>query len=488
VCRHENIRDFFEYERENDSPGPEMISSKKLFPIASPFSGRERANELRKSRHISGRSLHEPRYFGRFALISLGGPSHQERKDVAETLTATGIPEFPQPRADGCPFAPPPTLRAAAAENPVSRVRIWDGSTPWIVTGHAEQRAILSDRRASMDDTRPGFPHQNAATAETVAGRTPSIFTTDPPEHTRFRRVMTYPFTARRIEALRPVIQKITDDLIDAMLAGPKPADLVQAIAFPLPSMMISELLGVPYADHEFFQRNGAVLCDRNATSEDFARAYGGMVAYLAELITSRGDSPGQGWVSDLAERVEAGEITVPEAAEMGVISHIAGYETSANMIALGTLALLQNPDQLAVFRDSDDPKVIANAVEEMLRYLSIVHTGQRRIAVEDIEIGGETIRGGEGIIVPLPAANWDPEVFPEPERLDLHRQARRHHAFGFGIHQCVGQQLARVELQVVYDTLCKRIPTLELATSVDQIEFKHDKIVYGVYELPVTW
>jgi cytochrome P450 len=401
------------------------------------------------------------------------------------TQTVTNLPEFPADREAGCPFAPPPALRAVAAEKTVSRVRIWDGSTHWLVTGHAEQRAVLSDPRVSIDEKRPGFPHQNAANAETIQHRPQTIFNSDAPEHTRFRRLMTFPFTAKRVEALRPVIQQITDDLIDTMLAGPRPTDLVQALALPLPTLMISELLGVPYSDHAFFQRNAAVSVDRNATPEENVRANTELVEYLARLIA---DAPTEGWVADLAERVKAGDITVPEAAQLGVVLLIAGHETSANMISLGTLALLNNPDQLAVFRDNDDQKVIAAAVEEMLRYLSIAHHGLRRIALEDIEIGGQPIRAGEGIIVPLPIANWDPSVFPEPDTLDLHRQARQHHAFGFGIHQCVGQQLARVELQVVYSTLHKRIPTLRLATDMDQLRFKDDHFAYGVFELPVSW
>ncbi|MEV7038423.1 cytochrome P450 [Amycolatopsis sp. NPDC051061] len=402
---------------------------------------------------------------------------------MTETFT-----EFPAARAAGCPFAPPPALREVAAERPLSRVRLWDGSSPWLITGHAEQRSILSDPRVSMDDKRPGFPHQNAATAENVRHHPQTIFNTDAPEHTRFRRLMTFPFTAKRVEALRPAIQQITDDLIDKMLAGPKPVDLVQAVALPLPTLMICELLGVPYEDHDLFQRNATVAVDRNATAEDNTRANTELVGYLARLITTRMENPGEGWVAELAERVKTGEIDVAGAAQLGVVLLIAGHETSANMIALGTLALLENPDQLDVFRTGDDPKVIAGAVEEMLRYLSIAHHGLRRVATENIEIGGETIRAGEGIIVPLPVANWDGDVFPDPERLDLHRQARQHHAFGFGIHQCVGQQLARVELQVVYSTLYKRIPTLAPATGVDSLRFKDDYLAYGVLELPVTW
>jgi cytochrome P450 len=172
----------------------------------------------------------------------------------------------------------------------------------------------------------------------------------------------------------------------------------------------------------------------------------------------------------------------------MATVLLIAGHETSANMIALGTLTLLQHPDQLALLRDDPEPATVAAAVEEMLRYLTVPHTGQRRIALADVELGGVTIRAGEGVIVALPAGNWDPVAFPDPETLDLGRAAAHHHAFGFGIHQCVGQQLARVELQVVYGTLYRRVPTLALAVPPADLEFKHDALAFGVHRLPVTW
>ncbi|MGW1712608.1 cytochrome P450 [Streptomyces sp. NPDC002156] len=407
----------------------------------------------------------------------------------AATDQAAEIPEWPMPRADGCPFDPPPALRPLTAGKGLAKVRIWDGSTPWIVTGHAEQRTLLNDPRVSVDERLPGFPHWHEGAASAVAYRPRSVFNSDAPEHTRYRRIMTSPFTFKRVEALRPTIQKITDDLIDAMLAGPKPADLVQALALPLPTLMISELLGVPYEDHEFFQQKASIGIDRYATAEQTAAVFTELNGYLVRLVEAKAADPGDDALSDIAQRVNAGDITVAEAAMMGLGLHAAGHETSANMIALAVVALLEHPDQLALLRDTDDPKVVAGAVEELLRYLGIIHGGQRRIATEDIEIGGEVIRAGEGIVVELLSANRDANFFPEPDRLDLHRaNARHHNAFGFGIHQCVGQQLARVELQVVYGTLFRRIPSLALATTVDEIEFKQDHLAYGVHALPVTW
>lgn len=402
--------------------------------------------------------------------------------------TAEVSPYFPMARAEGCPFDPPSELRSTVAERPVSRVRIWDGSSPWIVTGHAEQRALLADPNVSVDDRLPGFPHWNEGIATMAPQRPDSVFNTDPPVHTRYRRMMTAPFTFKRVQAMRPVVQRITEELLDTMTAGPPPADLVAALALPLPTQVISEILGVPYEDHEFFQHHATVGVDRYATSEQAMQSFAAQVEYLVGLVERRAAEPEDDVISDLAQRVAAEEITVLEAAQMGLGLLVAGHETSANMIGLGTLALLENPDQLAVLRDTEDPAVVANAVEELLRYLGIIHNGQRRIAKDDIEIGGEVIRAGEGIIIELATANRDPRTFDGPENLDLHRSARDHHAFGYGIHQCIGQQLARVELQVVFGTIFRRVPTLSLATPLDKVEFKHDRLAYGVYQLPVSW
>lgn len=230
---------------------------------------------------------------------------------------------------------------------------------------------------------------------------------------------------------------------------------------------------------------------DRNATSDDLAEGATELSKYLVRLLEARMAEPAEDMVTDLGKRVKDGELSVREATQLGTGMLIAGHETTANMIGLGIVALLGDPDKIAertaVFRGDDDA-AIAGAVEELLRYLSIIHTGQRRVALEDIEIGGETIRAGEGIIIDLAPANWDGTVFPEPELLDLTRPARQHMAFGFGPHQCVGQQLARAEMVIAFRTLFRRIPTLRLAVGVDEIPFKNDRLAYGVYELPVTW
>ncbi|MEV6647847.1 cytochrome P450 [Amycolatopsis sp. NPDC051371] len=401
-------------------------------------------------------------------------------------MTSTAeIPEFPMTRAAGCPFDPPPAARALQGEAPLARVRLWDGSTPWLVTRYAEQRTLLADPRVSADITRPGYP----SPAPLPKGGTGiSFILMDNPEHARLRKMVTAPFTIRRTAAMRPAVQKIVDEQIDRLLAGPKPVDLVEAFALPVPSLVICELLGVPYADHDFFQENSKLIIRRDAKPEERAAGHQALVGYLDRLMGEKLEAPADDLLSGLATRVNAGELSRTEAAQMGVLLLIAGHETTANMIALGTLALLEHPDQLALLREGDDPALVASAVEELLRYLNITHNGRRRLALEDIEIGGVTIRAGEGLIMANDVANRDPAVFPDGDRLDLTRDAHRHVAFGFGVHQCLGQPLARLELQVVYSTLYRRIPTLALATDLDRVPFKHDGSVYGVYELLVTW
>jgi cytochrome P450 len=408
------------------------------------------------------------------------------------TDTATEIhnetPYFPMERDARCPFAPPEGTKKLREINPVSRVRIWDGSTPWLITGLEAQKALLGDPRISVDEKLAGFPHWNEGMKANVSIRPKSVFNSDGEEHARFRRMMTRAFTVKRVKALRPFIQETVDGLLETMTEGPKPADLVSALALPVPSIVICQMLGVPYENHDFFQENSVQAVDRYATPEENMQAFANMFMFMMEIVEKKITEPADDVLSDFAGYAREGEIDAAEAAQMGLGMLIAGHETSANMIALGTLALLENPEQLKLIRDAEDDKIVGNAVEEMMRYLGIIHNGQRRIALEDIDISGQHIKAGDGVIVDLSSSNWDPEAFPEPEALDITRSARLHTGFGFGPHQCIGQQLARAELQIVYNTLFKRLPDLALAVPAEEVEFKSDRLAYGVYTLPVTW
>jgi cytochrome P450 len=398
------------------------------------------------------------------------------------------VPDYPMARDARCPLDPAPGLTLLQAEAPLVKVRLWDGSTHWLVTRYAEQRALLADPRVSADVTHPGFPHASEAFRERTSVFR-SFITMDDPGHSRLRQMVIPPFAAARVEAMRPAIQRIVDDQIDALLAGQKPADLVERFAMPVPSLVICRLLGVPYEDHGLFQRSSRMLMSWDTPPRQAEGVLDILQNYLGNLVAKKLWAPGDDLLSQLAvDRVQTGELTQQELATLGIMLLVAGHETTANMIALGTLALLLHPGQLAALRESGDQQAVAAAVEELLRYLSVVQGGRRRVALADIEAGGCVISAGEGLIMPTEVANRDEAVFSDAARLDLHRDAGGHLAFGFGVHECLGQTLARVQLQVVYGTLYRRIPSLALATGVADIAFKHDGLVYGVCELPVTW
>jgi cytochrome P450 len=397
----------------------------------------------------------------------------------------TEIPEYSMERSAGRPFDPAPTFRIEDPAGSLRRVRLWDGSTPWLVTGYAHQRALLADARVSSEITAPGFPNFSDGFGESGL----SFLMMDDPNHNRLRRMVIPSFTVKRVETMRQGIHAIVDKALDAMVEKPRPVDLVEEFALPVPSLVICELLGVPYHDHDFFQVNSKTFIHAKSTRTERADAISALAGYVNTLIESRLSDPADDMLSGLADRVRREELTIDEASEIGILMLIGGHETTANMIALGTLALLRHPDQLAYFRAVlDDQAKVATAVEELLRYLTITHSGRRRAALADIEIDGHTIRAGEGLILINETGNRDPRVYPDPDRLDLSRDAHGHLAFGFGVHQCLGQPLARLELQIAFPELLRRLPTLRLGTDIDRIPFKHDGLVYGVYELPITW
>jgi cytochrome P450 len=401
-------------------------------------------------------------------------------------MTETLEFDFPPTRDAMCPIEP---ARYGEMGGHPKRVRFWDGSTPWLITRYQDVHDILADARASSDPTIPGYPDFTAASAAAAEQRR-TIVALDDPEHAVLRRMLIADFMPKRIEAMRPTVQAIVDSLIDDMLAGPQPADLVSALALPVPSLVICEVLGVPATERERFQHLAGVTGATEATVTEVVAAHDELIAFLTDLTLEKASSvPTGDLLSRLAhEQLTTGALSANEIAKLAKVLLIAGHDTSAGMIGLGTVALLKNPDQLKIVRDSQDPRVVSSAVEELLRYLTIVHRGRRRVALEDIELGGELIRAGEGMIVVLETANRDEQQFKNANVLDVQRDSHGHMAFGFGIHQCLGQSLARLELEVVNSTLFRRIPTLALAVPYESLPYRHDQFNYGVHCLPVTW
>ncbi|MFI5683336.1 cytochrome P450 [Streptomyces sp. NPDC051636] len=391
---------------------------------------------------------------------------------------------FPQDRT--CPYQPPTAYDPLRAHRPLARVTLFDGRPVWLVTGHAAARALLSDPRLSSDRTRPGFPTITPRIAVT-RDRKLALLGRDDPEHHAQRRMVVPAFTLRRATELRPAIQRIVDERLDETIAQGPPAELVSAFALPVPSMVICSLLGVPYADHEFFEEQSRRLL-RGPEPADTLDARDRLEAYLGELIDGKAKQPepGDGILDDLVHhQLREGTVDRAEAVSLASILLVAGHETTANMISLGTYTLLRHPERLAELRA--DPALLPVAVEELMRLLSIAD-GLLRTALEDIEVEGATIRAGEGVVFSTSVINRDASVYPEPDTLDWHRTARHHVGFGFGIHQCLGQNLARAELEIALGTLWRRLPGLRLAAPPEAIPFKPGDTIQGMLELPVTW
>lgn len=384
------------------------------------------------------------------------------------------MPEVPlEMRRNG--FDPVDELARIRDDEGVVRFTTPFGMPAYLICRYEDVREVFADGTRFSNAIAPfGQP------GEDTSGQLLSL---DPPDHTRLRRMLTPEFTVRRMRRLEPRITEIVDAALDDLEAAGRPADLVEHFALPVPSLVICELLGVPYADRAEFQDRSARMLDisLSAAEQDAVRREDR--AYMASLVARAQADPGEDMLGMLV-REHGDDLTTDELIGISGLLLLAGHETTSNMLGLGTLALLRHPDQLALIRE--DPALVEPALEELLRWLSIVHTPMPRVTTTEVRIAGHTIPAGSLVLPSLPAANRDPAVVENPEVLDVTRGSSRHVAFGHGVHHCLGAPLARMEMRIAFPALLRRFPGL--APADDHPDFRIFSAVYGLHSLHVTW
>jgi cytochrome P450 len=407
------------------------------------------------------------------------------RGGVLVSVTAVGdvreLPVYMRRRG----FEPAPELAKAPR---VSRVRTPLGIEAWMLTGYDDIRAVLADpeRFSNAAAMRANPALAELSETEIARRQAGNLLGFDPPGHTGLRRMLAGEFTARRMRRLEPRVAEIIEEHLEAMAQAGPPADLVTAFALPVPSLVICELLGVPYADRADFQARTSRQLDISVPIEERMRLQTASRDYMACLVALARARPGEDLLGMLV-REHGDELSSDELVGIASLLLIAGHETTSNMLALGTLALLRHPEQLAALREApDEPTVVEAAVEELLRWLSIVHTGTMKTTTTTVEVAGQRIEAGELVLCALPAANRDPAVTAEPHRLDITRGTGRHLAFGHGPHHCLGAPLARLEMRTALPALLRRFPSL--AEVPGGAEFRSFHMVYGLQALSVTW
>jgi cytochrome P450 len=405
----------------------------------------------------------------------------------AAAIPAEGVPEFQMLREH--PLHPPSQLNVLRRQRGPSLVRLWDDSTTWVATHYDDVREILGDPRFSTVTHRPGYPFVSAQRRDILLNGRPNFTFMDPPEHTKFRRMLARLFTVDRFARMRPAIQNIVDRKCDILMAQEQPADFVNTFAFGIPVEVLALLVGIPQEGQDLFLEAGEARFDLGGDAS-YSHSTGEVLwEYLNDLFARSEEAPGDGEdiVTRLVvEQVLPGKLSREEAILVVNQLLVAGFDTTASTIAMGTLALLENPEQFALLRT--EPDRVQAAVHEILRYAAVLQFHASRAATEDVEIGGRLIRAGEGVLALLHAANRDPAEFPDPDVFDIRRDATHHLTFSFGIHQCLGQSLARLELQVAFATLAKRFPNLRLAKPLKDIEFMALGLAYGPRSFLVEW
>ena len=399
----------------------------------------------------------------------------------------TEAPEVPlHMRRDA--FSPVAELREIRETEGVRTVTNAFGMQVRLITRHEDIKNVLSDHERFSNGRPPGFVVPGApevSEEELASSRAGNLLGLDPPEHSRLRRMLTPEFTIRRMKRLEPRIAEIVDMQLDAMeIAGP-PADLVDNFALPIPSLVICELLGVPYDDRQDFQKRSARQLDLSLPIPERLELQRQGRVYMTSLVQRARQRPGEDILGMLI-REHGDELTDDELIGVASLLLLAGHETTSNMLGLGTLALLRHPEQLAAVRD--DPDAVGPAVEELLRWLSIVQTAIPRITTTDVEIAGVKIPAGKLVFASLPSGNRDPDFIDSPELLDIRRGAAGHLAFGHGVHHCLGAPLARMEMRIAFPALLRRFPNLALAEDFGDVKFRSFHFIYGLKSLEVSW
>ncbi|MEW9532091.1 cytochrome P450 [Microbispora sp. NPDC049125] len=396
------------------------------------------------------------------------------------TETDTRVLDWPLPRTS---IDSPPAALAELRQGPPCKVRLRDDQYAWLITRHADVKQALNDSRLSVDDQNPGFPNRLLLKLEP---RIQSFWRMDPPEHSRLRKMVMVEFTAHRVAAMRPQIQQTVDALLDEVERLPRPFDLYQSFALPLPCAVIGRIFGVPGEDMADFQRHSNALLNQEAPEEAFA-SYIATTQYLDRLCGERDLAPQDDLISRLVtDYMRPGLLSREDLVAMVRLMLVAGHETTANQIALSLLTLLRRPELAASLRE--DPSTVRPLVEELLRFWSIPQDNVVRVAATDLEIGGVPIPAGDGVIISIPAANHDEAVFPRAAEFDPSRDTRAHLAFGHGVHHCPGGPLAALELELALLRVAERFPDMRLAVPAEEVPFRTSSLVYGLHELPVTW
>ena len=379
-----------------------------------------------------------------------------------------------------------PTAMSYPDAEPVLRVRFPSGHEGWLVTRYEDARLVLSDPRFSRALLYDGAPCMIQPGDFSTGER--SILNLDPPDHTRLRRLAAQAFTARTIATLRPMIERITTELLDALATQAPPADVIERFAFPLPTAVMCEILGVPFADRDRFGRWSQVIVAPLAhTPEGVEQAKADGARDMLALVAAKREQPGADILSSLVSAQEGDDrLTDTEIVDLSTQLLLAGHETTVTLLGTGLFLLFTHPAQLAALRA--DPDLTPGAVEEIMRYDGPIENSLLRVPLQDIEIAGTVIKKGEGVVALTSVANRDPAVFAEPDRFDITRRDGAQLGFGHGIHFCIGAPLARMEADIALRALLARFPALDLAVAPEEIVWRPPLTTRGPVRLPVTW